>query len=142
MKQVFDVVSVAQTEALAARLAKTLKAGDIVALEGPLGAGKTVFARGLIRAFNPSVGEVPSPTFTLAQLYNAPDFDIWHFDLYRLKAPEEAYEIGIEEAFSGALSILEWPEKLGRLLPRRHKRVLFEHTPAGRRITIDSTHLI
>lgn len=108
--------------ALARRLARLIGAGDVIALHGPLGAGKTSFCRALIRA---STGqpdeEVPSPTFTLAQPYeSAGGLTIWHFDLYRLDEPEEALELGIEDAFIDCASLIEWPENLGGLLPEDH----------------------
>ena len=112
-----------ETEKVAKAFAKTLKKGDIVALYGTLGAGKTAFCRGLIRSLTGEVDEVPSPTFTLLQTYETKNFVIYHFDFYRLKNPDEAYEIGIEEAFYDGVSLIEWPEKLGNLLPVRHKRI-------------------
>ncbi|WP_020590638.1 tRNA (adenosine(37)-N6)-threonylcarbamoyltransferase complex ATPase subunit type 1 TsaE [Kiloniella laminariae] len=111
------------TQAFAARLAPMLRAGDVLALDGDLGAGKTAFSRALINAFPACAGqeeieEVPSPTFTLVQVYDRGEEQIWHFDLYRLEDPEEAFELGIEEAFAEAICLIEWPEKLGRFLPR------------------------
>lgn len=108
--------------ALAHRLAPLLKAGDVIALRGPLGAGKTSFCRALIRAATQQPDEeVPSPTFTLAQPYeSAGGFTIWHFDLYRIEAPEEALELGIEDAFIDGASLIEWPENLAGLLPEDH----------------------
>lgn len=106
----------AATEALAAALAPLLKPGDVVGLEGSLGAGKTALARAVIRALGGS-GEVPSPTFTLVQTYDLAKGVVWHFDLYRIETAEEAYELGIEEAFAEGISLIEWPEKLGPLLP-------------------------
>src|SRR5476651_1643231 len=92
----------ADTQAEAVRLAATMKAGDVLLLEGDLGSGKTVFARALIRALaDDSSLEVPSPTFTLVQTYDTPRGTVWHFDLYRLEEPEEIYEIGWEEALAG-----------------------------------------
>ncbi len=109
----------ADTEGLAVRLAPLLRSGDVVALSGDLGAGKTCFARALIRSLGVAGENVPSPTFTLAQMYQARDFDIWHFDLYRLQRPEDSFELGIEEAMAGALCLIEWPDRLGRYLPLR-----------------------
>lgn len=106
------------TARLAAALAPLLRASDVVALEGDLGAGKTAFARALIRELTGGEEEVPSPTFTLLQTYEAPDFDIWHFDLYRLEKPEDAFELGIEDAMAEGVTLIEWPDRLGRYLPR------------------------
>jgi tRNA threonylcarbamoyl adenosine modification protein YjeE len=105
--------SLADTERLAARLAPHAAPGDVIGLCGALGSGKTAFARALIRARLGRPGEeVPSPTFTLVQLYEHAAGAIWHFDLYRLAEAEDAYELGIEDAFSGAISLIEWPETL------------------------------
>jgi tRNA threonylcarbamoyladenosine biosynthesis protein TsaE len=106
----------AATAALAARLAPLLKPRDVVALSGGLGAGKTSFARALLRALG-HTGEVPSPTFTLVQVYELAVGTVWHVDLYRLAAPDEALELGIEEAFAEAIVLIEWPDRLGTLLP-------------------------
>ncbi|MEQ9190455.1 MAG: tRNA (adenosine(37)-N6)-threonylcarbamoyltransferase complex ATPase subunit type 1 TsaE [Alphaproteobacteria bacterium] len=112
----------AATERLAAAVASVAQAGDIVALWGGLGLGKTVFARAFIRARaghtgTPPPAEVPSPTFTLVQVYDmAAGPAVWHFDLYRLRQPEEAWELGIEDAFASAIVLIEWPERLGDLL--------------------------
>lgn len=106
------------TARLATELARLLRAGDVVALEGDLGAGKTAFARAVIRAITARDEEVPSPTFTLVQIYEAPGFDIWHFDLYRLEKPEDAFELGIEDAISDGLTLIEWPDRMGSWLPR------------------------
>jgi tRNA threonylcarbamoyladenosine biosynthesis protein TsaE len=103
---------------LAARLSSTLKAGDVVTLRGELGAGKTAFARALINALSPEPVDVPSPTFTLVQTYPLPAFDLWHFDLYRLEGQrDEILELGWDDARRGVI-LVEWPERLGGLLPR------------------------
>ena len=107
-----------ETGRLAAHLAAHLASGDAIGLSGTLGSGKTTFARALIRArLGRPVEEVPSPTFTLVQLYEHAAGAIWHFDLYRLRAPEDAYELGIEDALAGAIALIEWPEKLGAVMP-------------------------
>ncbi len=106
----------AATHRMAARLAAALRPGDVVGLAGALGAGKTEFARAAIGALGGPV-EVPSPTFTLVQTYELGDLTLWHFDLYRLATPEEALELDIEDAFAEGISLIEWPERLGHLMP-------------------------
>lgn len=106
------------TEGLAARLAPHVAPSDVIGLSGPLGSGKTAFARAFIRAhLGRPAEEVPSPTFTLVQLYEHEQGAIWHFDLYRLDAAEDAWELGIEDAFAHAIALIEWPDKLGALMP-------------------------
>lgn len=111
----------AETEALAARLAAHLRAGDTVLLEGPIGAGKTHFARALITALQGAAGlvpeEVPSPSFTLVQTYGAGTLEIWHADLYRLSGPEDVIELGLESAIGTALLLVEWPDRMGADAP-------------------------
>jgi tRNA threonylcarbamoyladenosine biosynthesis protein TsaE len=110
----------AATAALARRLAPHLKPGDVVALTGDLGAGKTSFARALIRALSGPEGserEVPSPTFTLVQSYETPAGRIHHFDLYRIRSPDELTEIGWDEALADGIVLVEWPDRAGALLP-------------------------
>ena len=125
------------TAALAARLAALARPGDVIALKGELGAGKTSFARAFIRARGGDE-DVPSPTFTLVQTYDLPGGAIWHFDLYRLRAAEEAWELGIEDAFDEGIALIEWPERLGVLLPTRRLMVelAFAYEPGGRRATL------
>lgn len=118
--RIFDVTDLDATQALAARLAGLLRRGDIIALQGTLGVGKTSFARAIIQTLLVQEGiadEVPSPTFSLVQQYFLPRFDIWHFDFYRIDAPAEAFELGIEEAFADGVSLIEWPERIAPLLP-------------------------
>jgi tRNA threonylcarbamoyladenosine biosynthesis protein TsaE len=118
---VVELPDEAATAGLAARLAGRVRRGDVIGLSGALGCGKTSFARAFIRAYGSGAEEVPSPTFTLVEIYSFPDRPaIWHFDLYRLTAPEQAWELGIEEAWSDGISLVEWPERLGRLLPAEH----------------------
>jgi len=126
------------TENAARALAEDLRTGDILLLSGDLGAGKTVFARALIRAMTgDGAMDVPSPTFTLLQTYDTPQGTLWHFDLYRIKNPEEIYELGWEEAMTGGIVIVEWPERLGSLAPRDAVRIEFRTAPeAGRILTV------
>ena len=115
------------TNRFAAALAQRLGAGDILAFRGDLGAGKSTFARALIRALCGVETEVPSPTFTLVQTYDGPACEIWHMDLYRLEDPEEALELDIEDAFHDAISLIEWPDRLGGYLPARHLEISLIH---------------
>ena len=128
----------AATATLAARIAMLAKPGDVIALRGDLGAGKTVFARAFIRAWTRIDEEVPSPTFTLVQIYNTVAAAIWHFDLYRLTSAEEVWELGIEDAFASGISLIEWPERLGTLLPPNRLDVALEFgdQPAARHAVI------
>jgi len=129
----------AATAALAARLAALARPGDVIALKGELGAGKTTFARAFIRARG-GAGEVPSPTFTLVQVYELDGAAIWHFDGYRLRDPEEAWELGIEDAFRDGISLVEWPEQFGPLIPARRLEItlLAGATPSSRRAEFDA----
>jgi tRNA threonylcarbamoyladenosine biosynthesis protein TsaE len=122
-----DLPDEAATAALAARLAPRLRPGDIVLLSGDLGAGKSFFARALIRAATgePEL-EVPSPTFTLVQSYDLPAGELWHFDLYRLGAPEEVLELGWDEARQG-ICLVEWPDRLGGLIPPDRLKIELAH---------------
>ncbi|MEM9572460.1 MAG: tRNA (adenosine(37)-N6)-threonylcarbamoyltransferase complex ATPase subunit type 1 TsaE [Pseudomonadota bacterium] len=113
----FELPDLAATTALAQRLAPHLRAGDVMALRGGLGAGKTTFARALISALRGEETEVPSPTYTLVQTYEGPAFPVFHFDLYRLDDPNEVFELGWDETQIG-VSLIEWPERAGSHLPR------------------------
>lgn len=101
---------------LGARLGLALRAGDTVALVGGLGAGKTTLARGLVQSAAPRE-TVPSPTYTLVQTYDVHGFTLWHCDLYRLEHPDEAYELGLVDAMGEDVCLIEWPDRLGALLP-------------------------
>ena len=126
------------TESFAQRIASILRAPDVIALGGELGAGKTTFSRALIRALDGSDIEVPSPTFTLVQIYELPTFELWHFDLYRLESPPDALELDIEDAFATSVSLVEWPERLGPYLPanRLDMRFSFAESPTVRQMSI------
>lgn len=123
----------AATRALGARLGRRLREGDVVCLKGGLGAGKTTLARGVIEAWTGAEQEAPSPTFTLVQVYDGPNGVLWHVDLYRLKHAEEAFELGLEEAFASAACLIEWPERLGGMLPRDRLEVALSMDGEARR---------
>ncbi len=131
-----DLADEAATARVATSLAALARAGDVLALAGDLGTGKTAFARAFVRALTDAEEEVPSPTFTLVQTYDAADFIIWHFDLYRLERPEDALELGIEDAFADGVALIEWPDRLGRLLPpeRLDVTLIRAAAPNARRI--------
>lgn len=115
MKFELNIESKENTIALAKELASQLEIGDIICLKGDLGAGKTFFARYLIKHFLKSDIEVTSPTFQLLQNYDKVD----HYDLYRLNSPDEIYELGIDDSLNGSrIVIIEWPEIIRHLLPQ------------------------
>jgi tRNA threonylcarbamoyladenosine biosynthesis protein TsaE len=107
----------ADTARLGAAIARELRRREAVCLSGPLGAGKSSLARGLIRALTGEPTDAPSPTFTLAQTYETPRFPLAHFDLYRIAKPEELQELGLDEALDDGAAVIEWPERLGHHLP-------------------------
>ncbi|MBU4196184.1 MAG: tRNA (adenosine(37)-N6)-threonylcarbamoyltransferase complex ATPase subunit type 1 TsaE [Alphaproteobacteria bacterium] len=107
-----DLPDAEATTRLGHAIAPLLAPGDSLLLYGPLGMGKSTLARGLIRALTTPDEDVPSPTFTLVQFYES-DPPVAHFDLYRLTRPEEAFEIGLDEALDEGCAVIEWPERLG-----------------------------
>ncbi len=102
---------------IAQRLAAQLNPGMCMCLWGDLGAGKSTLSRLIIRSLNPEITDVPSPTFTLMQQYETARGELWHCDLYRLKYPDEIIEMGLEDAIHDAITLIEWPEKMGPHLP-------------------------
>ena len=100
-----------ETGALGAALARTVRAGDVITLSGPLGVGKTALARGLIAALGHD-GDVPSPSFAIVQPYDDLEPSVWHVDLYRIEDPAEIEELGLD-ASSDAVLLVEWPERAG-----------------------------
>ncbi|RMH45804.1 MAG: tRNA (adenosine(37)-N6)-threonylcarbamoyltransferase complex ATPase subunit type 1 TsaE [Alphaproteobacteria bacterium] len=120
------------TAALAERLGGVLRSGDTLLLQGDIGAGKTHFARALIQSLQArhgAVEDVPSPTFTIVQTYHAGPLEIWHADLYRLADPSELAELGLEGALSQALTLVEWPDRLGTMTPSRALWMSFRIPP-------------
>lgn len=123
--------SAEETAQLAGKLARLAKVGRTICLWGDVGAGKTFFARSLIQklqAEHGDVEDVPSPTFTLIQTYDAGPLEIWHADLYRLSSTDEVYELGLASAFDTAFCLIEWPDRLGDLKPANALHLTFEHT--------------
>jgi tRNA threonylcarbamoyladenosine biosynthesis protein TsaE len=112
-----ELSGLGDTRRLAERCAALARPGDVVALAGGLGAGKTAFARAFVNAVARREGapeeDVPSPTFTLVQVYEFPTMTVYHFDLYRIENPEEVTELGLEEALADGVTLIEWPERLG-----------------------------
>ena len=119
----------AETDRLARRIGARLAPGDTLLLEGGIGAGKTHFARALIQSLLETPEDVPSPTFTLVQVYDTAKGPVWHADLYRLTAPDEVQELGLLEAFDSAVCLVEWPDRLGSLAPEGALSLQFD---AGR----------
>ena len=104
--------SVEDTNKIAKEFARTIEPGQIVLLVGDLGAGKTAFVKGVVKALHGDPDQVTSPTFTIVNEYSLDDFPIYHFDLYRLENPNELYNIGFEEYFYGSgVCFIEWPER-------------------------------
>ena len=115
-----ELPDLAATEHLGALLADGLKVGDVISLSGPLGAGKSALARAIIISANPNETDIPSPTFSLVQTYElANRTPLWHLDLYRIESPEDAMQLGLDDAFVDAVCLIEWPDRLKEFLPER-----------------------
>ena len=124
--------------AFASLLAKAIPHHATIFLDGSLGAGKTTFARGFLRGLG-FAGKVKSPTYTLVEPYHLDKHHVFHFDLYRLKTPEELYDIGIEEYFTpNAICLIEWPEKGGSLLPQPDLFCRFSIEGEGRQVQLEA----
>lgn len=123
------LTSAEATTRLAQALAPRLDAGDVLLFTGDIGAGKTHFARSLIQSLLPEPEDVPSPTFTLVQIYEVYQFEIWHADLYRLTSPDEVVELGLIDAFDDALCLVEWPDRLAELAPVSALSISMQMTP-------------
>jgi tRNA threonylcarbamoyladenosine biosynthesis protein TsaE len=111
--------------------ASNLKKNDIIALNGNLGAGKSFICREIIQYFCGAHTNVISPTFNILQTYDAPNFTIYHYDLYRLKSKSEIYELGFEEALNNNLCLIEWPEIIASILPSPYINISIEILPNG-----------
>lgn len=124
----------ADTAALGRFLARAAKQGDTFLLSGPIGAGKTHLARSFIQSRLAALGrteDVPSPTYTLVQVYDVGDHEIWHADLYRLSDPAEIDELGLEDAFGQHVCLVEWPDRLGSAAPADALTIKLESTADG-----------
>jgi tRNA threonylcarbamoyladenosine biosynthesis protein TsaE len=134
-----DLPDAAATDRVGAAIGRALAPGDALLLEGPLGAGKSALARAAILARLGPLADgahVPSPTYTLAQVYAAPGAELWHADLYRLGDPEEAAELGLDDAFATAVCLVEWPDRLGPRAPARALRAALGFRGEGRTLTL------
>jgi len=121
----FTLNSETETVLLARLISGMLRRGDAIALAGELGVGKTTFVRSLIQTVLPGE-EVPSPTFTLVQTYDAPKFRITHADLYRVKSRRELRELGFDEALDDGALLIEWPDRMSELLPADRLDIMIE----------------
>ena len=133
----FALKNESETGLLAAQLANVSGTGDIIGLIGDLGAGKTAFARAFINARGGDV-EVPSPTFTIVQVYEFSDVTVYHFDLYRIEETEELLELGIEDAFTDGISLIEWPDRMDTYLPSDRLDIIFSSvlSQSARQVTL------
>ncbi len=135
------IASEDQMTALGRRLAPVLRPGDTILLRGPIGAGKTHLARAIIQARLATAGlfeDVPSPTYTLVQVYSDGEADIWHADLYRLTGSHEVSELGLDEAFGSAIVLVEWPDRLGPDAPGDALVADFTVLDGGRHVRLTS----
>jgi len=136
---IYDSHSVADTERIAADLAESLPPGSVIALQGDLGAGKTQFTRGLVRALGGNPRDVSSPTYVLLHIYPTRSLTVFHLDAYRVHGAEDFEQIGFEELLEqGGIVVVEWPSRVSDLLPATAVRVSLETVgETDRRITID-----
>ncbi|WP_299203390.1 tRNA (adenosine(37)-N6)-threonylcarbamoyltransferase complex ATPase subunit type 1 TsaE [uncultured Tateyamaria sp.] len=128
-----------ETTRAGAALGPLLRAGDVVLLEGDVGAGKTHFARALIQSVLLEPEDVPSPTFTLVQVYDTRNGALWHTDLYRVSADTEIDELGLLDAFEDAICLVEWPDRLGPLTPATALTITIQPASEGRTATLHWT---
>ena len=126
-----------ETARLATRIGAGLVPGDCLLLTGPIGAGKTHFARHLIQSLLSQPEDIPSPTYTLVQTYDTAAGELWHADLYRLASPDEIEELGLAQAFDQAICLIEWAEKLPRPIVGAVQVAITDMGGDEREITID-----
>ncbi len=124
--KVFKLTDEAKTHRFARAIGARLDLGDTILLDGPVGAGKTAFARALIQSLLVQQEDIPSPTFTLVQVYDTRVGPLWHADLYRIESISEIEELGLYEAFDTSITIIEWPGSLGTDIPRHALSARFE----------------
>ena len=126
-----------QLDEICSSFSKELKIGDVILLNGDLGAGKTTFTKFLVQHLGGNFEEVTSPTFNLMHQYHTKSFDVWHFDLYRLKSKDELYNIGLEDVLTNGIAILEWGEIAKSLLNKNYIEIFFQYAndPNGRKIS-------
>ena len=125
------------TRDLAASLAPLARRGDVIGLVGPLGAGKTTFARSFIGALG-GTDLVPSPTWSLVEQHSTGAGDVWHFDLHRLERADDVWELGLEDALADGITLIEWPEIVERLLPPARLTLRLDHAGTGRTVTLEA----
>lgn len=141
MKQTLISHSEKETMDLAKTFAKSVDVGDIICLEGELGAGKTHFVKGFVSAFGIDPDDVTSPTFSIIQEYHG-EISVYHFDFYRIKKKEEALEIGVEEYFyNDGICIIEWPDRVKDLIPEQSKFIKIKQTGPETR-SIQMPHVV
>lgn len=127
-----ELSDLSATKRLGRLLAVQLKAGDVIALSGTLGAGKSALARAIIQAIDPTEVDVPSPTFTLVQHYSLADgTPLWHLDLYRIDDAEDAMALGLDDAFIDAVCLIEWPDRLKKFIPKTNLSIHLHATDAS-----------
>ena len=130
-----DLSTENDTSRVGQALAAVLRPTDVVCLSGPLGAGKTTFARAVIEATTGAT-DAPSPTFTLVEVYESDAFDLWHFDLYRLEKPGDIWELGFEDCLDAGIALIEWPERAEGLLPENALNLSINFENGSRKLTI------
>jgi tRNA threonylcarbamoyladenosine biosynthesis protein TsaE len=131
----------AATEDFAERISSIAMTGDTILLHGEIGAGKTSFARAFIRALTFKTNEIPSPTFTIVQTYESSKGEIWHCDLYRITDPDEAVELGLEDAFEDSIVLIEWPDRLGSILPTNALNIFLSAEGEGRKVRLQTNEV-
>jgi tRNA threonylcarbamoyladenosine biosynthesis protein TsaE len=127
MKQI-NIDSLASLKTLAGKIASLANIGDIILLKGELGSGKTSFAKYFINSISKHDQNVTSPTFNILQIYDCENFSAWHYDFYRIETEEEIVNLGLDDAFSNGVSIIEWPEKIRSFLPQASLEIHFSFT--------------